>query len=66
MIDRPAPRNDSTGRACELIHAGTMLKITPVSIDTPNPNCPQGDNTCLFLVPRQFKRFAVTREINDG
>jgi hypothetical protein len=35
-------------------------------IDTPNPNCPQGDNSCLFLVPRQFDRFAVTREINDG
>jgi hypothetical protein len=35
-------------------------------IDTPNPNCPQGDNTCLFLLPRSFDRFAVTREINDG
>ena len=31
-----------------------------------NPNCPQGDNTCLFLPPRAFNRFAVTREINDG
>jgi hypothetical protein len=35
-------------------------------IDTPNPNCPEGDNTCIFLVPRTFDRFAVTREINDG
>ena len=35
-------------------------------IDTENPNCPQGDNTCFFLVPRTFNRFAVTREINDG
>jgi hypothetical protein len=35
-------------------------------IDTPNPNCPQGDNTCIFLTPRSFNRFAVTREINDG
>ena len=38
MMDRPAPRNASTGRAYELIHAGTTLKITPVSIDTPSAN----------------------------
>jgi hypothetical protein len=35
-------------------------------IDTANPHCPQGDNTCIFLLPRTFNRFAVTREINDG
>jgi hypothetical protein len=35
-------------------------------VDTANPNCPQGDNTCIFLTPRSFDRFAVTREINDG
>jgi hypothetical protein len=35
-------------------------------VDTENPNCPQGDNTCLFLPARAFNRFAVTREINDG
>jgi hypothetical protein len=35
-------------------------------IDTPNPNCPEGTNECLFLIPREFNRFAVTREINDG
>ena len=35
-------------------------------IDTPNPNCPTGDNSCIFLLPRSFNRFAVTREINDG
>jgi hypothetical protein len=34
--------------------------------DTPNPHCPQGDNTCIFLPARSFDRFAVTREINDG
>ena len=34
--------------------------------DTPNPNCPQKDNTCIFLPARSFNRFAVTREINDG
>jgi hypothetical protein len=40
-------------------------------IDTENPNCPPSaegvrDNTCIFLLPRTFNRFAVTREINDG
>jgi len=35
-------------------------------IDTPNPNCPQKDNTCIYLLPRSYNRFAVTREINDG
>ena len=35
-------------------------------IDTPNPHCPQRDNTCIYLLPRSFNRFAVTREINDG
>jgi hypothetical protein len=35
-------------------------------IDTPNPNCPKGDNSCIFLLPRSYNRFAVTREINDG
>jgi hypothetical protein len=34
--------------------------------DTPNPNCPEGDNSCIFLPPRSYNRFAVTREINDG
>jgi hypothetical protein len=34
--------------------------------DTPNPNCPQGDNSCIFLPARSYNRFAVTREINDG
>lgn len=35
-------------------------------VDTPNPHCPQGDNTCIFLPARAYNRFAVTREINDG
>jgi len=35
-------------------------------VDTANPHCPQGDNTCIFLPARAFNRFAVTREINDG
>ena len=42
-------------------------------IDTPNTICPPDknnqpvqDNTCIFLLPRTYNRFAVTREINDG
>jgi len=40
-------------------------------IDTANPNCPPNadgvqDNTCIFLLPKTYNRFAVTREINDG
>ena len=27
---------------------------------------PSGTSDCLFLIPRSFKRFAVTREIDDG
>jgi len=43
-----------------------IISAAEGDIDTPNANCPQGDNSCFFLVPRQFDRFAVTREINDG
>jgi hypothetical protein len=43
-----------------------IVSATEGDIDTPNPNCPQKDNTCIFLLPRSFNRFAVTREINDG
>jgi hypothetical protein len=43
-----------------------IISAAEGDIDTPNPNCPQGDNTCIFLLPRSFNRFAVTREINDG
>lgn len=39
---------------------------TEGDIDTPNQNCSQGDNTCIFLLPRSYNRLAVTREINDG
>ncbi len=39
---------------------------TPIIRDTPNANCPQGDNTCIYIIPRDYNRFAVTREINDG
>jgi hypothetical protein len=43
-----------------------IISAAEGDIDTPNPNCPQGDSSCLFLLPRTFNRFAVTREINDG
>lgn len=43
-----------------------IISAVEGDVDAPNPNCPQGDNTCLFLPPRAFNRFAVTREINDG
>jgi len=43
-----------------------IISAVEGDIDTKSSVCPQGDNTCLFLVPRQFDRFAVTREINDG
>jgi len=34
---------------------------------TDNPECPEGrTNACIFLLPRSYDRFAVTREINDG
>jgi hypothetical protein len=41
-------------------------------VDTENKNCPMDpdtgaqDNFCIFLSPRTFNRFAVTREVNDG
>jgi hypothetical protein len=43
-----------------------IVSASEGDIDTANPNCPQGDNTCIFLIPRSYNRFAVTREINDG
>lgn len=43
-----------------------IISASEGDIDTANSNCPQGDNTCIFLPARSFNRFAVTREINDG
>jgi hypothetical protein len=43
-----------------------IISAAEGDIDTPNENCPQKDNTCIYLIPRSFNRFAVTREINDG
>ncbi len=33
---------------------------------TPSDECPVSDSSCLYLSPRSYDRFAVTREINDG
>ncbi len=60
--------NDGYKAAVELVdtnHDG-IISAAEGDIDTANPHCPQGDNTCIYLVPRMYDRFAVTREINDG
>jgi len=33
---------------------------------TPSADCNVSDNSCLYLLPTTYDRFAVTREINDG
>jgi hypothetical protein len=43
-----------------------VISAAEGDIDTSNPHCRQGDNTCIYLIPRSYNRFAVTREINDG
>jgi len=60
--------NDGYKAAIALVdtnHDG-IISAAEGDIDTPNPHCPQGDNSCIFLLPRSYDRFAVTREINDG
>jgi hypothetical protein len=33
---------------------------------TPSDECSVSDSSCLYLLPKTYDRFAVTREINDG
>ena len=33
---------------------------------TPSDECKVSDSSCLYLLPKTYDRFAVTREINDG
>jgi hypothetical protein len=33
---------------------------------TPSADCAVSDSSCLYLLPKTYKRFAVSREINDG
>jgi hypothetical protein len=60
--------NDGYKAAVALLDTNNdgIISAPEGDIDTPNPHCPSGDNSCFFLVPRQYDRFAVTREINDG
>src|SRR5215831_13369836 len=48
------------------INRDGIVSAAEGDIDTPNSHCPQHDNTCIYLLPRSYNRFAVTREINDG
>ena len=32
-----------------------IISAAEGDIDTPNPNCPQGDNACFFLLPQQLR-----------
>jgi hypothetical protein len=43
-----------------------IVSASEGDIDTESDLCGTGDLTCIYLVPRTFDRFAVTREINDG
>jgi hypothetical protein len=43
-----------------------IISAVEGDVDTANPHCPQGDNTCIYLPARAYNRFSVTREINDG
>lgn len=52
-----------------------IISAAEGDIDTCNPNCfpatpsdqcAVSDSSCLYLSPRSYDRFAVTREINDG
>jgi hypothetical protein len=60
--------NDAYKAAVALIdtNGDGIISAEEGDIDTPSTICPQGDNTCIYLLPRSFDRFAVTREINDG
>jgi len=33
---------------------------------TPSDQCAVSDNSCLYLLPTSYDRFAVAREVNDG
>lgn len=62
-------------RVADADHNG-IISAAEGDIDTCNANCfpatptdecnGVSDNTCLYLPPTDYNRFAVTREINDG
>jgi hypothetical protein len=43
-----------------------IISAAEGDIDTASTFCPGHDLACVFLLPRSYDRFAVTREINDG
>jgi hypothetical protein len=43
-----------------------IISAAEGDIDTTSSLCHTGDLSCIYLLPRSFNRFAVTREINDG
>jgi hypothetical protein len=58
---------DTNGDGVISAAEGDIDTCNPNCPPSGNPDCPEGrDNTCIFLVPRSYNRFAVTREINDG
>jgi hypothetical protein len=78
-FERPASFEPSEGNLTQRLLKGYKAAVATVDTngdgivsaaegdaDTPNPNCPEADNSCIFLPARSYNRFAVTREINDG
>jgi hypothetical protein len=58
---------DTNGDGVISAAEGDIDTCNPNCPPSGNPDCPEGrDNTCIFLLPRSYNRFAVTREINDG
>jgi hypothetical protein len=58
---------DTNGDGIISAAEGDIDTCNPNCPSSNNPDCPEGrDNTCIFLIPRSYDRFAVTREINDG
>ena len=58
---------DTNGDGIVSAAEGDIDTCNPNCPASDNPECPEGrDNSCIFLLPRSYNRFAVTREINDG
>jgi hypothetical protein len=58
---------DTNGDGIVSAPEGDVDTCNPNCPATDNPECPEGrTNACIFLLPRSYNRFAVTREINDG
>src|SRR6267143_787444 len=66
--DEPGDNNRSRQKAVAFgdTNGDGIVSAAEGDIDTASAICPQGDLTCIYLLPRSYNRFAVTREINDG